>query len=379
MKIKILDIHVQIDEYLEVTGHTASAGMLPFHGHATSPYFNGIICSGAVDTQIKKNGQEKHLSARYMLKGTDLTGTECHIFIENEGTLTEGEIITTPKIITDSKNLSFLETASLQGRVISKDNGVLIEIYETLFEHTRIEHSFSCDDKQVYGEFYLPADGKETHPLLIASHGYNSCCMHLRDILGLIAGCGIAVYAYDFCGGGNTTKSSGTPTEMSIITEQTDLQNVLSHVKTLKGIDANRIFLYGESQGGFVTALTAPKFSHQIKGLFLVYPAFCIPDDWADTKKNYPPFIYFNGMTIGKRYIEDIPDYDVFMHAAQYPGNVTIFHGTDDALVPIRYSKKLEQSYQNAVLLTYPGQDHGFDKYHQHLTAEYVAASILSQ
>ena len=71
------------------------------------------------------------MSARYMLEGIDSEGQSCRIFIENNGTDINGDIQTTPMILTDSKVLAWLETAELTGRLDFAGEEMIIRIFST--------------------------------------------------------------------------------------------------------------------------------------------------------------------------------------------------------------------------------------------------------
>ena len=115
-----------------------------------------------------------------------------------------------------------------------------------------------------------------------------------------------------------------------------------------------------DNQGGFVTALTVPELDG-IAGVFLEFPAFCIPDDWKKIKETTrEEIIDCMGVPLGRCFADSVPDYDVYEKAAEYMGPVIVFHGTDDSLVSINYSEKLCGKYQNARLIRFPGQEHGF-------------------
>ena len=373
----VLTIHVEIRESMDVQGNNESVCMLCFDGTAESPYFTGKILPGGVDTQKYPKGKQGHLSARYMLEGQDLTGAACRIFIENNGAKTEGEMITTPRTVTDSKALSWLESVELEGTITDEEGGVRIDIYEKLSEIEREPFSFSKGEKTIYGEICKPVHAEGKMPIVIVSHGYNSCCEHMRHIPEKLAKRGIASYCYDFCGGGTNTKSTGKTTEMSICTEQDDLRDVLEQVEQMPWVDTAKIYLMGESQGGFVTGLTAPEFGEKIQGLFLIYPAFCIPDHWLDKKKD-PTITEFDlmNMTISRKYIEDVPEYDVFAHAANYEGEVYIFHGEKDPVVNVQYSQKLVSTYKNATLLVCPNQEHWFEEKYWVIVTGKVASVV---
>lgn len=360
---KIMSIYVDVTECFDVHSENCGVNMILFGGKAQSEYFSGKIMAGGVDTQVQKKGQARTLSARYMLEGTDFSGKACRIFIENNATEKDGVMITKPQIVTDSKVLSWLEHANLEGHIAEENDQLCIDIFEKKQEFERTVHSFCVDGRTIYGEICRPLGAEEKVPLVIASHGYNGCCEYMRHSMELLAARGVASYAYDFCGGGSQTKSSGETTQMSICTEQRDLRDVMEEVSRFSWVDKNRIYLYGESQGGFVAGLTAPEFQEQVRGLFLVFPAFCIPDDWGARKvNNTQDLIECMGMTIGKAYVDGVPDYDVFAHAAKYEGPVQIFHGDADTLVRLPYSEKLQKSYKNAELTVYPEQGHGFEE-----------------
>ena len=76
------------------------------------------------------DGAATVLSARYILEGVDRDGKDCRIFIENNGSAAEnGDMHTTPMIITDSSALSYLETERLSGTIEPWEKGVIIHIF----------------------------------------------------------------------------------------------------------------------------------------------------------------------------------------------------------------------------------------------------------
>lgn len=128
---EVLTFEIAITHSQRVTGHTGEAEMILFAGTADCPNFKGVVLLGGVDTQMQQCGAPRTLSARYMLRGTDASGAACSIFVENNGTAEDdgGEMITTPRIITDSKMLAYLETAELTGTITPREQGVTIHIF----------------------------------------------------------------------------------------------------------------------------------------------------------------------------------------------------------------------------------------------------------
>jgi len=129
---KLLMIAVEVTGKERVRGSAGEAEMIFFTGTAGGDYFHGAVSGTGVDTQKVLNGK-RTLSARYILKGTDYTGKECSVFIENNAELWNSSpldpLTTVPIIITDSENLKWMETESVIGKLIPAEKGPLIEIY----------------------------------------------------------------------------------------------------------------------------------------------------------------------------------------------------------------------------------------------------------
>ncbi len=81
----LLKIDVTCKEPLSVKGHTRDIVMIPFTGVVTGSGFTGKVIGEGVDTQKISTHGECFLSARYMLEGTDATGTPCRVFYREPG------------------------------------------------------------------------------------------------------------------------------------------------------------------------------------------------------------------------------------------------------------------------------------------------------
>ena len=127
---EVLTVRVRIKEALEVKGSSNGATMILFDGDCDCDNFKGKILPGGVDTQrLGEDGRVK-LSARYIMEGVDRNGQACRIFIENNGEIqSDGRIVTSPCILTDSDTLKHLETAALTGTVEGAPDGVVIHIF----------------------------------------------------------------------------------------------------------------------------------------------------------------------------------------------------------------------------------------------------------
>ena len=171
--------------------------------------------------------------------------------------------------------------------------------------------------------FILKPEAAEPIPAVIVSHGFASCTRDTKKYAQVLVEEGYAAVCFDFCMSGSG-RSSGSSLGMSVLTEKTDLLNVLDYVKTLDFVDPARIILAGCSQGGLVSALAAAEREADVEQLIL-----------------------------------DVMDMDPFREICGFPKPVLIVHGTKDRLVDIRYSRRACECYPNCGLVEVNG-GHGF-------------------
>lgn len=244
-------------------------------------------------------------------------------------------------------------------------------------EYEYITEELSCDNdgKNIYGVMYRPVNAGDKVPAVIYSHGFGGTNENGRIYGEALAAKGYAVYCFDFCGGGNNSKSDLIPKEMSIFTEETDLDAVIDTVKAQSYVDTDNLFLLGASQGGMVSALVAADRVDEIKGLMLCFPAFCIPDnanEWFDSIDDVPETYNLMGMDIGPVYFEDLFDFDPYSVIGNYDKDVLILHGDADEVVPVEYSERAAETYPSAELYVLEGAVHGFRGEYAQTALDYV-------
>lgn len=219
--------------------------------------------------------------------------------------------------------------------------------------------------KMIYGKIFLPkSNKKKKFPTVIYSHGFGGSYEYGVDYAKALAKKGYAVYCFDFCGGSPDSRSSGSALDMSIFTEKKDLEAVIKSLKKKKYVDKKNIFLFGTSQGGAVSAITAAEHQKEIRGLILFYPAFVLVDNAKAEFKSVdeiPDKYYLMWMEVGKTYFKDLLDYDIYEDIKAYKKKVLIVHGDADDIVPLSYSRKAVKAYSSADLKVIKGAGHGFD------------------
>lgn len=257
-----------------------------------------------------------------------------------------------------------------------------------------VKSKFSCqrDGLTIRGYEYRP-EGTNL-PIAIVSHGFMANMMTVKHYAQHLARMGYAAFCFDFCGGCVMMgKSDGKTTDMSVLTEVSDLCAVIEYAKGLAYTSASNILLMGCSQGGFVSALTAAKRKNEIKKLVLFYPALCIPDDarsgkmmWAKfNPKNIPEIVKCGPMKLGRCYVADVVNMNPFDEIKGYEGDVLIVHGTADKIVNVSYAEKAVKTYKaepyerNIAYYTIDGGRHMFARRHDKIAMEFLSqfASII--
>lgn len=220
------------------------------------------------------------------------------------------------------------------------------------------EGTFTTSKGQnIFGALVLPKDRKEDEklPTIVMCHGYGSSYTQPRDKAYYFASEGFACYAFDFCGGGGESKSDGDfNSTMTIDTEVDDLEEVIAYLSEMPFVDTNKIFLYGESQGGFISIIEASKYPDKFAGLMLFYPGISIPKSAHEG----------NALTKRENYVASCEQYygkeDEMMKACKMP--VMLLHGDADTMVDVSYSQHAVQVFPNAKLIVVKKGGHGMTR-----------------
>ncbi|WP_081984425.1 MULTISPECIES: alpha/beta hydrolase [unclassified Treponema] len=240
------------------------------------------------------------------------------------------------------------------------------------------EQCFQRNGMKIYGKLFIP-DRTSQMPLVILSHGFGGNHGGVKDYAAAFAEQGIAAYIFDFIGGGNHIKSAGKMTEMSVLTEAEDLTVILDNLKADPRFKRAQIFLFGESQGGFVSTYVAAKCPADVAGLVLLYPAFVLQDDArrrTPDPERIPAEMKLLGKTIGHIYNKDALSFDIYTLMPQYSGRTLIIHGTDDSIVPLSYSERAIKTFPNAKLIKLDREKHVFYGNARRKAADYAVQFV---
>ncbi len=233
-----------------------------------------------------------------------------------------------------------------------------------------------ADGKTIRGVLYVP-DGVKKATIVVVSHGFNSNYRELIHYAPEYIKEGIGMCFFDFCGGALVNESDGDIMEMSVLTETQDLLTVIDTISSMEEVDNNNIFLLGESQGGYVSALAASRIPDKVRGLILWYPAFILEEN---AKPNIidgvacPSTIF--DICVGAVYNRDAVSVDIYNEIPRYSKEVLIIHGDADKIVPISYSEKAFSTYPKATMKIIHNAGHGFEGMERYEVTNYCLEYI---
>ncbi len=180
---------------------------------------------------------------------------------------------------------------------------------------------------------------------------------------------GIATLAMDFGGHG---KSQGKKVNMTIAKEIEEGRAVYEYAGTLPNV--RTVSLLGHSQGGVVASMLAGELAKEGRAphkLFLLAPGSVIKDACRGGSffgarfdpKNPPEYIRcFLIFKLGRDYLTQTQQLDIYGTSANYQGPVCLIHGTKDRIVSVRCSKRYDEIYQNSQLHLIEGETHTMRK-----------------
>ena len=144
------------------------------------------------------------------------------------------------------------------------------------------------------------------------------------------------------------------------------------------------LYLTGHSQGGLATILAGGMNPDRLKAIIPLSPAVIIKEGAlkgdmlgaAFDPLHIPDTVEFpDGKLLDASYFRTAQLLPVEEAVKRYRGPVLIVHGDEDEAVPYRCAVELEKEYENAKLVTIPGDDHCYD-YHLDQVLEAVTSFV---
>lgn len=202
--------------------------------------------------------------------------------------------------------------------------------------------------QEIYGVAYIPQTCSKI-PLAIFAHELGATHRSGIPYAEALASCGIAAYTFDFRGGSASSRSDGDTDSMSVMTEADDICSVLDEASTWNFVDAEHIVLIGASHGGMASAIAASRRPNDLCALILLYPALVTYDAVHEKYKSIDevPCSFWLGdlIHVGKHFVTDSWNYDVYADMSKFKKPVLILHGDKDKVVDLSYSERAAATY----------------------------------
>ena len=226
--------------------------------------------------------------------------------------------------------------------------------------------TLEASGERIEGLLCLPGGfsdmGNEKVPTVVVAHGFGGCWRFFTgNVARALADRGFAAYAFNF-----RNPDTRDMLHTSVLTEAKTLITVLNEIVRQSFADPERLYLLGESQGGFVSAYVSAQRT-DVKKLVLWYPAFVLQDDakrrnpgYAEQSYTYPETEKIGDTWVSGMYSEAALSFDIYDVIRNYKNDVLLIHGTADPIVPLAYSERAAKTYDCARLEIIEGVGHGF-------------------
>ncbi|MBR3125504.1 MAG: hypothetical protein IKF42_08865 [Mogibacterium sp.] len=138
--IMIFKVYADAEDCSDMMCKYGGVSFIPFTATVESDLFTGKTLPGACDVQVENPAGSRNMCAKYMFRGTDFEGNECHLFVENNGYLAECMrndpfFNAYPYFMTDSPVLGeYMSQQRFRSEVQGREWGVEIRIYDVMKE-----------------------------------------------------------------------------------------------------------------------------------------------------------------------------------------------------------------------------------------------------
>lgn len=232
---------------------------------------------------------------------------------------------------------------------------------------------FYRDGIRIHGQLHLP-EGEGPFPTVVLCSGMTASFTYYTDEAEAFAENGYAALVFDFIGpvqnsiGGSG--SGGSLTEYSVLTEAKDLNVILDTLPALPKVDPEKVFLFGHSFGGLVATYVGCHRPDDIRGMMLVEPSYQFPDQLRRTvQKQYggdlsqiPETVTDIGSVVGRIFVTDLYDFDIFRWMPDCKKDVLIILGTRNGLGSgfREYFDRARTAFPSLEIRDIEGADHYF-------------------
>ena len=212
---------------------------------------------------------------------------------------------------------------------------------------------------------------KDKCPLVIVMHGVmsNKDVPPMPRIARKLVRRGFAVLRFDFNAQGH---SDGDVLKCTIPSEIADARAVYDYARSLPFVSG--VILLGHSQGGVVAGMLSGELEGEGRApdaLVLMAPGAVLKDYALEGKflgvecdpVNPPEYVQVYWYKFSREYILTAQTLPIYEESALYKGPVCLIHGSDDKIVPVKYSDMYRDIYQSCEYTVIPRENHLFGRH----------------
>ena len=226
-------------------------------------------------------------------------------------------------------------------------------------------------------------EGDGPFPFVVHLHGFAGSCGGYKSmythLARALAGQGIGSARFDFYGNG---ESDGEFEDMLFDGLHTDAADMMAWAKQQPYVDAEKLFLSGQSMGGYIAASVAPALKPH--GLVLLCPGAGMwfgcaqrADGITQTGRDYADL---EGLCYKMAFNYQMAKHpDPFTEAEGYHGPALILRADDDKLVDEGTCQRYKEKYDGAELVTVQGGGHNFTTMPARAEVEKAVAAFVKK
>lgn len=221
---------------------------------------------------------------------------------------------------------------------------------------------------KLYGLLEGPETDGQKVPLVLIMHGYMTHSrMHpFYNLVRALWKEGFATLRFDFNGHG---RSAGELKDMTMSKNQADAECFFEYAKSLDLF--REIIPLGYSMGGLVASRMAVNHADEIRRFVLMSPAANIQTRalsgnyfGVQFDPDHLPDVLIGGeIVMGKAFIEEAKQLDVFGFLKDYEGDVLLVFGENDKNVEPEQTYQYRDVIRNLTFVPVPDEDHYWEKH----------------
>lgn len=200
-------------------------------------------------------------------------------------------------------------------------------------------------------------------PCVVCAHALNADLGSLVSYAIPLAERGFAALTFDFFGARGSGASGETARELTVETQERDLEAVFDYLASQPWCNPKQMFLLAEANGVNSAILFAADNPDRVRGMALMYPMAQLHDQMVEAfgdGSSVPKTFTYEGTLVSDKFALEAIWRDPIESAAHYPGKTLVVHGSEDTVTPLVDAARLADAFPNRDFMVIEGAGHDF-------------------